>query len=196
MWTVRSAAGATWLAGLVLAAAVGCQRPSMPEEERLGESASRRSPAAAVVPREITVEVAGRDEYDRLIASHRGKVVLVDFWSTGCIPCLEQFPHTVALSHKHAEDGLAVISVSLDDVEDRKRVLEQLRAQQATFDNLLSRDGMGVASMKAFDIDGGLPHYKLYDRRGNLRYSFSIDAQQPLEPEDIQRRVMELLTET
>src|SRR5580698_2969493 len=70
----------------------------------------------------------------------QGKVILVDFWADFCRPCKEKFPHVQALHRKYAKDGLAVVSVSIDDVADpdvRERVKSFLQQQGASCRNLL-----------------------------------------------------------
>jgi hypothetical protein len=52
--------------------------------------------------------------------------------------------------------------------------------------------------MEAFAIDGGaLPHYKLYDRHGQLRHTFALDpsASEQFTSEDIDAAVVALLME-
>src|SRR5207249_1058455 len=51
---------------------------------------------------------------DELIATHKGQVVLVDYWATWCGPCVENFPHTVELAKKYREQGLVAIAVNFD----------------------------------------------------------------------------------
>jgi peroxiredoxin len=48
------------------------------------------------------------------LASHAGKVVVVDFWATWCNPCRESFPAYQRLSQKLGSD-VVVIGVSVDD---------------------------------------------------------------------------------
>lgn len=48
-----------------------------------------------------------------------GKPLIVDFWATWCGPCRFAMPHLDALEARHADDGLRVVGVSVDDVEPR-----------------------------------------------------------------------------
>jgi thiol-disulfide isomerase/thioredoxin len=145
---------------------------------------------------EITLRLADVAAYDEVIAGHRGKVVLVDFWATWCTHCVAQFPHTVKLHNDFGDRGLAVVSVSFDDEEDKEEALKMLKKFGADFDNLLSQYGGGTQSTEAFQVDGGLPSYKLYDRKGQLRYTLAdTDPDKPLTSEDIDARVKELLAE-
>ncbi len=47
----------------------------------------------------------------------RGKVVLVNFWTTWCSACVSEMPELIALQKKHG-DNLVIIGVSLDYVPD------------------------------------------------------------------------------
>lgn len=130
-------------------------------------------------------------DYNRLVAGQKGKVVMVDFWATWCPPCVENFPHTVGLAEKYGGQGLAMISVSLDDPDDFAKVNRFLVGQRATFfPTIISKDGGGSASVDAFELDESVPHYRLYDRQGKLRYQWNGT------PDDIEQRIEELIAES
>jgi peroxiredoxin len=52
------------------------------------------------------------------LSSYRGKVVLLDFWATWCVPCRGETPHFVELQQKYSDRGLQIIGVSMDDSPD------------------------------------------------------------------------------
>jgi thiol-disulfide isomerase/thioredoxin len=51
------------------------------------------------------------------LAEFRGKVVLINFWTTWCPACVSEMPELIALQKRHG-DSLAIIGVSLDFVPD------------------------------------------------------------------------------
>jgi peroxiredoxin len=44
----------------------------------------------------------------------KGKVVILDFWATWCVPCKSEIPGYIELQKKYGADGLAVVGVSVD----------------------------------------------------------------------------------
>jgi thiol-disulfide isomerase/thioredoxin len=146
----------------------------------------------------VGLQVVGKGGYDQTREFLLGYVVLVDCWATWCEPCVAHFPETMALGKKYAEQGLRIMTLSLDDPGEKEKVLAFLKEQDSQHDNLLSRWGTGTETTETFGIRGGVPFYKLYDRDGQLRFEFSGDPTglenvQPIE--EIESRVKELLAE-
>ncbi len=143
----------------------------------------------------VRVEVVDENQFAEALARYKGQVVLVDYWATWCPSCLELFPHTVELSRKMRDKGVAVVSVSLDDPEDTDLVLKKLKEMGADFENFLCSYGASAKAVDAFDItDGALPHYKVFDREGKLRKTLASSAG-PITPQLIEKAVEEVLAE-
>jgi len=49
----------------------------------------------------------------------KGRAVLIDFWATWCEPCREALPHMREITKKFDGQPLLVLSISLDDNEQR-----------------------------------------------------------------------------
>jgi thiol-disulfide isomerase/thioredoxin len=127
------------------------------------------------------------------IADHRGHCVLVDFWATWCGPCIELFPHAIKLQQRFSNRGLSVITISLDDPDNRAAVSQFLVDRGATTENFLSTYGVGPAAFTEFGIDdGSLPHVRLYDRQGKLQKTFASGGKN-IDPEAIERAVEEMI---
>jgi thiol-disulfide isomerase/thioredoxin len=49
------------------------------------------------------------------LSSLKGKVVLLDFWASWCVPCRKSNPHVKALYEKYKKKGFDVVYVASDD---------------------------------------------------------------------------------
>jgi thiol-disulfide isomerase/thioredoxin len=49
------------------------------------------------------------------LAVFKGKVIVLNFWATWCVPCRAEIPTLVQLQTKYAGQGLQVVGVSVDD---------------------------------------------------------------------------------
>lgn len=106
------------------------------------------------------------------IAEHKGRVVLVDVWTTTCPVCVEEFPKVVELHRRLEEHGLVCISVNCDydgvpgkpPAHYAPRVLQFLREQDARFEHMLLSDPL-VDFLDAAEI-GSTPTFLLFGRDG------------------------------
>src|SRR5262249_14984390 len=49
------------------------------------------------------------------LSDFEGKVVLLDFWATGCGPCLQALPNLARIARKYRDRGLVVLAVNIWD---------------------------------------------------------------------------------
>jgi thiol-disulfide isomerase/thioredoxin len=93
----------------------------------------------------------------------RGKVVLLNFWATYCLPCRDEIPVLNAMQHELEARGLKIIGVSL---EDSVSGIESYQKEVQKFDYQVLVGG-GDAKAK-FGIPV-LPTTYLIDRDGRMR---------------------------
>lgn len=52
------------------------------------------------------------------LGDYRGKVVVVDFWASWCVPCRRSFPWLNSMHDKYADEELVIVGVNLDNEHD------------------------------------------------------------------------------
>lgn len=137
----------------------------------------------------VTLEVVKWAELERAIAARKGQVVVIDIWADFCIPCKKEFPHFVELHQKYAAAGLACISVSVDDADDRDRTIKFLKSQNATMTNFLIDESADVWQTR---LDATVPpNVIVLDRSGRRVKRFS--GEEPFTYQDVEKVVKPLL---
>jgi thiol-disulfide isomerase/thioredoxin len=173
-----------WLAAVALVAIGGCVQSngsavSTPPPRQTG-TASPASPAP-------TVEILSWEQTQKRREQFKGKVVVLDVWSTFCQPCVREFPNLVKLQERFG-DKVACMSFDTDytGAKDeppesfRKNALAFLTTQKAHLFNVLSSD----PNEEFFDKIhlGGPPAVFVYDRDGKLVKRFD-NSRVPKVPE-------------
>jgi thiol-disulfide isomerase/thioredoxin len=102
------------------------------------------------------------------LASMKGKVVLVDYWATTCVPCVAELPRVKAAYDKFHAQGFEVIGISCDT--DKDALNKFLKEKGFSWPQYF--DGKNQESNKfaqGFGIDG-IPHMFLVDKKGLLSF--------------------------
>ena len=78
--------------------------------------------------------LAGELDAPRLwtaLEAYKGRPVVVSFWATWCQPCVEEFPVLISLARERKD--VAVVSVSIDEKEDRATLEAFIGEKQPPF---------------------------------------------------------------
>ena len=114
---------------------------------------------------EVGKEMADTDLFDLQGNKHRlaelkGKYILIDFWSSGCGPCIMAIPEMGELASTY-KDKLNIVSISTDN----KNVWERASKEHPmTWNNW--NDMKGNAGIYAQYDQGGIPNYTLISPEG------------------------------
>ena len=112
--------------------------------------------------------------YAKVIAGAKGKVVLVNFWATYCVPCRKEMPQLVALEAKLRAQGFQFVTISADEpeqVKDAAAYLDKLKVPAPVYVRKARDDDKFVAAIDA-KWSGALPASFLYDKTGKKVRSF------------------------
>ena len=103
------------------------------------------------------------------MASLRGKVVLVHFWTFGCINCIHVQPYVKAWYDTYEKDGFVVIGIHSPEFA-YERDLDNVRAAVADADvRFPVATDPAFATWKAFG-NRYWPGFSFIDRHGHVRY--------------------------
>lgn len=132
------------------------------------------APAAAPVAKVPVIDAAG---LKKQVAARKGKVVVVNFWATWCVPCVEEFPDLVALQSRNKAKGMDLITVSFDETRDvRAKVAPFLTKNRLTTGTYINKSGSDLdegylkyLEPKLPDDEAvAIPRTYIFDRRGKL----------------------------
>lgn len=112
--------------------------------------------------------------YPKMIAAHKGKVLLVNFWATYCVPCRKEMPALVQLQERLKAKGLVLVTVSADEPEDEAKATDFLNKTKVPEPRYLRKAANEDAFINAIEPkwSGALPASFLYDRAGKKVRSF------------------------
>jgi thiol-disulfide isomerase/thioredoxin len=100
------------------------------------------------------------------LESLKGRVVVLDFWASWCVPCRTSFPFFDGLEQRYGPQGLTVVGLTLEDNEDA--VSDFLDSVLVGF--TMVRDSTGRAG-EAFHVVA-MPTTFLLDRTGRVAARF------------------------
>ena len=135
--------------------------------EVLAPSLAERE-AANVVGKEIELTLKDPFGTEQRLSALKGRIVILNFWATYCIPCRKEMPDLAAIQNEYAALGVQVIGASTDELADRDKVLQFVKETKINFPIWM---GATTADMMRFGLGAALPGTVVIDQRRTHRES-------------------------
>ena len=103
------------------------------------------------------------------IAGLRGKVVLVNFWTYGCVNCVNTLPHVTKLYAKYKDKGLVIVGVHTPEFDyeaDSRNVASAVKERKIKYPVAIDSERR---TWRAYG-NRYWPAIYLIDKRGRARY--------------------------
>jgi thiol-disulfide isomerase/thioredoxin len=104
----------------------------------------------------------------RIVEAKRGRVLVVNFWATWCLPCREEMPRLVAATSGFSAKDVAVVLVATDTPKTASAVPKFLKETKVPFVcwQVKAADPQTFIDAADRSWDGTLPYTIVYDRKG------------------------------
>lgn len=127
-------------------------------------TASALSAGSSDPPSLSLADMAGEPQE---IASYVGKVVILNFWATWCVPCKQEMPMLDNLQARYEDQGVVIIGASADDSSTRDRIRPFLESHGISFPIWT---GATARDMDRFGLGTALPATAIIDQDGQVAF--------------------------
>lgn len=138
------------------------------------QPSSTVGPAARTAPSKPDIDLVNAEAVSKLLASAKGKVLVVNVWATYCIPCMEEMPELATFYRERDAKTVEFLSLSADfpySVDDvvKPFVAEKDLPFAVHVLNVPPDDLIGLLGAKDAKWGGELPATFVFDATGALR---------------------------
>lgn len=99
------------------------------------------------------------------LRDYRGKIVVLNFWATWCVPCKEEMPMFVEVEKEYASKGVVFVAASIDDRETKAKIPEFIAQFGIGFPVLQGASTMDLDDLK---LGVGVPATAFLDKEGKI----------------------------
>ena len=100
-----------------------------------------------------------------VFSEYKGKVLVLDFYATWCLPCRDSIPHLIGLQKKYEDKGLVVIGLNVGGPGDDQEV--PAFAKEFGIQYPLAKPDEDLVTLLLSDHDV-IPQTFVFDRQGQL----------------------------
>lgn len=121
--------------------------------------------AANIVGKEVNLTLKDLFGAEQSLSALKGRIVVLNFWATYCVPCRKEMPDLAAIQNEYALLGVQVVGASADAAEERAKVLEFAKETKVNFPIWT---GATITDMMRFGLGGALPGTIIIGKDGRV----------------------------
>lgn len=101
------------------------------------------------------------------LSDYRGRIVVLNFWATWCVPCRKEMPLFVELQNEYGSRGVQIIAASTDAPDSQQEIPKFVKEFHLNFPVWI---GATPEQQASFRLGTGLPGTVIIDVDGNPAY--------------------------
>jgi thiol-disulfide isomerase/thioredoxin len=121
--------------------------------------------SAKVLGTEVDLKLKDLSGIEQNLGALKGRIVILNFWATYCIPCRKEMPDLAAIQNEYAALGVQVIGASTDEAADRAKVLQFIKDTKVNFPIWM---GASSSDMLKFGLGTALPGTVVIGKDGHI----------------------------
>lgn len=159
-----------------------------------GKQEDARSSLAKWDQEPVELKMLDEAALKKLVRNDTENLVLINVWASWCAPCVSELPELVTMNRMYRKRSFQMVTISIDEVEQKDSALKVLRSQHVSSTNYLStisnRDKFAELLDKQWQ--GPAPYTILVAPGGKIIYRHEGE----IEPLAVRRAIVDALGRT
>jgi thiol-disulfide isomerase/thioredoxin len=135
----------------------------------LAEPIAATEPEISAIGTEVDLVLKDLSGVEQRLSAYRGRIVVLNFWATYCVPCRKEMPDLAAIQNHYAAMGVQVVGAAADATEDKPKVMRFIKDTKLNFPVWL---GATAENMQRFGLGSALPGTVVIGRDGKVVAAF------------------------
>jgi thiol-disulfide isomerase/thioredoxin len=135
----------------------------------IAEPIAATEPEVNVIGAEAELALNDLFGVEQRLSAFRGRIVVLNFWATYCVPCRKEMPDLAAVQNQYAALGVQVIGAAADAAEEKQKVLQFIKETKLNFPVWL---GATADDMRRFGLGSALPGTVIIGRDGKIAAAY------------------------
>ena len=149
----------------VIAAVAGFLVANLGQPDQLKQPVVAPANAKLAVTQLLALSLPGPDAIAQPLSQWEGKLLVVNFWATWCLPCREEMPGFSRLHNKYSAKGVQFVGIAFDSAD---KVSEFASQAPVSYPLLIANGSLMTLTAALGDAAGGLPFTVVIGRDGSL----------------------------